>query len=140
MGDRSVIMSRVGWYAAVATALVWTFKALAIWQAGGLNKTSLEDLGWVVGTLLFLVAWVAIGATFAAGRAVWVQALAGVGGAFLGFVLFLVLDGAADVLPSSTGWVHEEAGLWAVAFVTLAVAWRQRRRVAPSPSPALATG
>jgi hypothetical protein len=40
----------------------------------------------------------------------------------------LVLDGAADVLPESAGWVKEEVGLWAAALLTLAVAWWQRRR------------
>jgi hypothetical protein len=42
----------------------------------------------------------------------------------------MLLDGAADVLPESAGWVKEEAGLWAAALVTLAVSWWQRRRIA----------
>ena len=119
--------ARIAWYAAIATAVVWSLKALAIWEAGGLGKTSLEDVGWTVGTLLFLVAWAALGVTFAAGRPIWLRVLAAGAGVVLGFVLFALLDSAADVLPDSTGWVHEEAGLWAVALVTLAVAWRQHR-------------
>ena len=123
--------SRIAWYAAIATAVAWTLKALAIWEAGGLGKTSLEDAGWAIGTLLFLIAWAALGLTFAAGRAIWVRVVAAVAGVVVGFALFTALDGAADVLPDSTGWVHEEAGLWAVALVTLAVAWQRRRYGAP---------
>jgi len=55
-------------------------------------------------------------------------------------VLFLALDGAADTLPSSAGWVREEVGLWAAALVTLALAWWQRRRPARSTSSVLAPG
>ena len=120
--------SRLAWYAAVTTAGVWAFKALAIWEAGGLGRTSLEDAGWAVGTLAFLVTWAALGFAFAAGRAVWLRVIAAAGGVVLGFVLFSALDAAADLLPESTGWVHEEAGLWAVALVTLAVAWWQHQR------------
>ena len=121
--------SRLAWYAAIATAVAWALKALAIWEAGGLGKTSLEDVGWAVGTLLFLVTWATLGFAFADGRAVWLRVTAAAVGVVLGFALFIALDGAADVLPESTGWVHEEAGLWAVALVTLAVAWWQRRRL-----------
>ena len=129
-----MIASRVAWYAAVATAIVWALKSIAIWEAGGLGKTNLEVLGWIVGTLAFLVAWVSLGVAFAAGRAAWARAIAGVGGAVLGFALFLALDGAADTLPSSAGWVREEVGLWAAALVTLALAWWQRRRPGLSPA------
>ena len=93
-----------------------------------MGKTSLEDAGWAVGTLAFLVTWAALGFAFAAGRAVWLRVIAAAGGVVLGFVLFSALDAAADLLPESTGWVHEEAGLWAVALVTLAVAWWQHQR------------
>ena len=56
------------------------------------------------------------------------RVIAAAGGVVLGFALFSALDAAADLLPESTGWVHEEAGLWAVALVTLAVACWQRQR------------
>ena len=135
-----MIASRVAWYAAVATAIVWTLKSLAIWEAGGLGRTNLEDLGWIVGTLMFLVAWVSLGVAFAAGRAFWWRAIGGVGGAFLGIALFLALDGAADMLPSSAGWVRDEVGLWAAALMTLAVSWWERRRPASSSSTVLAAG
>lgn len=122
--------ARVAWYGALATAIVWTFKAVAIWEAGGLDKTSLEDVGWAAGTLIFLITWAALGAASVAGRAIWLRVVAAVVGVVLGFALFSALDGAADGLPKSTGWVREEAGLWAAALVTLAVAWWQRRRAA----------
>ena len=125
---RPVTASRLAWYGAIATAIVWALKALAIWEAGGLGETSLEDVGWALGTLAFLFTWAALGFAFASGRAVWLRVITAAAGVVVGFVLFLALDGAADVLPESTGWVHEEAGLWAVALVTLAVAWWQRRR------------
>ena len=71
----------------------------------------------------------ALGAALAAGRVIWLRIVAAGVGVALGLALFLALDGAADVLPDSTGWVREEAGLWVVAVVTLAAAWWQRRRV-----------
>jgi hypothetical protein len=119
-------VARVAWYSAVATAVVWTLKALAIWEAGGLGKTDLEDVGWAVGALLFLITWVVLGYALAAERAIWLRVVAAVLGGVLGLVLVSILDGAADVLPDSAGWVEEEAGLWAAAVVTLAVAWWQR--------------
>jgi hypothetical protein len=130
MYARPVSASRLAWYGAIATAVVWAFKALAIWEAGGLNETDLEDLGWAVGILLFLATWACLGVAFAAGRAMWLRVLAGAGGVVVGLALFVLLDGAADLLPDSAGWVQEEAGLWAVALVTLAVAWWQRRQTA----------
>ena len=120
--------ARIAWYAAVATAIVWSLKALAIWEAGGLNKTDLEDMGWATGVLLFLFTWAVLGYALAAGRAIWLRAGAAVVGVVVGLVVVLVLDGAADVLPDSAGWVKEEAGLWAAALVTLALTWWQRRR------------
>jgi hypothetical protein len=124
-----MLASRIAWYGAVATAIAWGLKALAIWEAGGLGKTSLEDVGWAVGTLLFLITWAALGAALAVGRAIWLRILAAAVGVVLGLALFLALDGGADSLPDSAGWVREEAGLWAVAVVTLACAWWQRRRL-----------
>ena len=41
---RPMTASRLAWYGAIATAIVWAFKALAIWEAGGLGKTSLEEV------------------------------------------------------------------------------------------------
>ena len=120
--------ARLALYGAIATAMVWTFKALAIWEAGGLNKTDLEDLGWAAGTLLFLATWAALGVAFAARRTTLLRILAGVAGVVLGLAIFSLLDGAADLLPDSAGWVQEEAGLWAAAVVTLLVAWWLRRR------------
>ena len=120
--------ARIAWYAAVATAIAWTLKALAIWEAGGLGKTDFEDVGWAVGALLFLFTWAALGYAFAGGRVIWLRAVAAVVGLVIGLVVVMVLDGAADVLPDSTGWVKEEAGLWAAAVLTLVVAWVQRRR------------
>ena len=120
--------ARIAWYGAVAAAIVWALKALAIWIAGGLNKTGLEDVGWIVGTLLFLATWAALGVAFASGRAIWLRVVAAVAGLVVGLIVFLVLDGAADGLPDSAGWVQEEAGLWAAALVTIAVAWARLHR------------
>lgn len=120
--------ARLAWYAALATAIVWTLKALAIWEAGGLGETGLEDVGWAVGTLLFLVSWAALGFAVAASRGIWLRIGAAAVGVVLGFALFMALDSSADVLPQAAGWVREEAGLWAVALVTLAAAWWQRLR------------
>ena len=72
--------------------------------------------------------WAALGFAFAAGRALWLRILGAVAAVVVGFALFMALDSAADVLSDSAGWVREEAGLWAVALVTLSAAWWQRRR------------
>jgi hypothetical protein len=114
---------------AAATAVVWTLKALAIWEAGGLDKTGLEDVGWAIGALLFLITWSVLGYALAEGRAMWLRVVAVMVGGVLGLALVSTLDGAADLLPESAGWVEEEAGLWAAAVITLAVAWWQRGRL-----------
>ena len=82
--------SRIAWYAAVATAIAWTLKALAIWEAGGLGKTDLEDLGWAVGFLLLLITWAALGAAFTAQRTLWLRIVAALAGVVLGVVLFMI--------------------------------------------------
>ena len=51
---RPMTASRVAWYAALATAVVWTLKALAIWAAGSLgNEAGL----WAVALLTLAAGW-----------------------------------------------------------------------------------
>ena len=43
--------------AAAVAALAWTVKALAIWEAGGLGETSLEDVFFGIGFVTYAIAW-----------------------------------------------------------------------------------
>jgi membrane associated rhomboid family serine protease len=113
---------------AAAAALAWTVKALVIWEAGGLDKSSLEAPFFGIGFVTYLIAWALLGVAATSGRRVGARVAAAVGGAVAGFALMILLDSLAAVLPSSTGWVEEEAGLWAAALITLGVAWLIDRR------------
>ena len=123
-----VAVSRIALVVAAAVVLVWTVKALAIWEAGGLGKTSLEDVFFGIGFVTYVIAWALIGIAAASGRHIGVRVAAAVGGVVAGVALVMVLDSLADGLPSSAGWVKEEAGLWAAALITLGVAWLIDRR------------
>ena len=121
-------ISRIALVVAAAVVLAWTVKALAIWEAGGLGETPLEDAFFGIGFVTYVFAWTLIGAAATSGRRVGVRVAAAVGGAVAGVAIVMVLDSLADGLPSSTGWVKEEAGLWAAALITLGVAWLIDRR------------
>ena len=121
-------VSRIALIVAAAVVLAWTVKALAIWEAGGLGKTSLEDVFFGIGFVTYVIAWALICAAAASGRRIVARVAAAVGGVVAGVALVMVLDSLADGLPSSTGWVKEETGLWVAALITLGVAWLIDRR------------
>ena len=115
--------NRVGAVAAVAAALLWAAKAIAIWIAGGLDESPLESPLFVLGLLAIVIAYIALGVAAARGRSTLVGVLAGVGGLLVGVAVALVADALAGaVLPDSAGWVQEEAGLWLAAGLTVIVA------------------
>jgi hypothetical protein len=125
---------RVARGAAIAAAVIWGVKALVIWAAGGLDESPLESPLFVLGLLAIVVACVALGVA-AAGGGFAMKVGGGVAGLGLGLLFLSLCDALADaVLPSSTGWVEEEAGLWFTAAVVLAVAlaWIGRRERAAS--------
>jgi succinate-acetate transporter protein len=125
-----VTANRVAATAAVCAAASWAVKAIAIWIAGGLNKTPLEDILFWLGFMAMVVAFVALGVAAARGRSVLVKVVAGVVGLVVGVVaLVAVEDGVGAVVPESAGWVAEEVGLWIAAAATTAIAllWLRSR-------------
>jgi hypothetical protein len=121
--------NRVAAVAAVAAALLWAAKAIAIWIAGGLDESPLESPLFVLGLLAIVIAYVALGVALAQGRSTLVAILAGVGGFVVGAAVALVSDALARaMLPDSTGWVEGEAGLWLSAGLTVmfALGWLLR--------------
>jgi hypothetical protein len=60
--------NRAGAAAAVAAALLWTAKAIAIWTAGGLDESPLESPLFVLGLLAIVIAYIALGVAAARGR------------------------------------------------------------------------
>ena len=122
--------NRVAATAAVCAVASWAVKAIAIWIAGGLNKTPLEDILFWLGFIAMVVAFVALGVAAARGRSVLVKVVAGVVGLVVGVVaLVAVEDGVGAVVPESAGWVAEEVGLWVAAAATTAIAllWLRSR-------------
>ena len=115
--------NRIAAAAAVAAALLWGAKAVAIWIAGGLDESPVESPLFVLGLLAIVIAYIALGVAAARGRSRLVATLAGVGGFVVGVAVALVADALAGaVLPDSAGWVQEEGGLWLSAALTVIVA------------------
>ena len=122
--------NRVAAVAAVCAAVSWAVKAIAIWIAGGLDKTPLEDILFWLGFGAMVVAFVALGVAAARGRSLLVKIVAGVIGLVVGVVaLVAVEDAVGAIVPESAGWVAEEAGLWVAAAATTAFAllWLRSR-------------
>jgi hypothetical protein len=117
--------------AAVAAVVLWLAKALAIWSAGGLDKSSLESPLFVAGLVALVVASAAFGAALTEGRtpAVRVVAAAAVSVATAALSILIQNGIVKPLLPESTGWVEEEAGLWvSAALVAAVVVWWTTRR------------
>jgi len=122
--------SRIALLAAAAAALAWALKALVIWNAGGLDESSLEAPLFVLGLVAILISAAALAIVWAAPRPLWQLVAAGVAGIVAGFVVGLALGNLlAALLPESAGWVREEAGLWLTAAAVLALALARNRRL-----------
>ena len=119
--------------AALAAAGLWAVKALVIWNAGGLDKSALESPLFLLGLVATVIAYAALGLVASGGRSVILRVVAVVVAVAAGVVVAgLSALLAAAVLPSSAGWVEEEAGLWIAAAVTVAVSlWLLRAREHP---------
>lgn len=86
---------RVAIGGALGAVITWGLMALAIWIAGGLDKSPLEGPLFFLGLRSIIVTFIA-----------------------LGMVLFIVIEGLVGALvPASAGWVQEEAGLWTGSLV-----------------------
>ena len=127
--------ARVAATASIGAMLAWGVKALVIWSAGGLGKSSLEGPLFLLGFALVVIACGAFGLAVTAGRPAWVRAVGlvvmVVGGTV---VLFAIEDLVGGLVPESAGWVSEEAGLWVASALIAAIvlgglAWRERRPV-----------
>ena len=122
---------RLAAVAAVAAVVLWLVKALAIWNAGGLDESSLESPLFVAGLLALVVAAAAFGAALTERRPLAVRAAAAAAGVVAGTALTVLIQNAIvkPLLPESTGWVEEEAGLWvSAALVAAVVIWWNARR------------
>lgn len=132
-----VTARRLAAVAAVAAVVLWLLKALAIWSAGGLDESSLESPLFVAGLLALLIAAAAFGAAVTERRPLAVRAAAAAVAMIAGAALSILIQNAIvkPLLPESTGWVEEEAGLWVSAGLVAAVVlwWNSRRgpRVEP---------
>lgn len=122
---------RVATVAAVGAVAAWAAKAVAIAIAGGLDRSPAEGPLFFLGMLCILVAFGAAGVAATAGRSTMLRVLGALGGIAVGLIGFLVVETAVGlVVPSSAGWVQEEAGLWvgSLLFAAIMLTWSRRRR------------
>ncbi|MGY1915197.1 hypothetical protein [Blastococcus sp. SYSU DS0973] len=120
--------------AAIGAVGAWLAKAVVIAASGGLGRSALEGPLFLTGLLLLVLAFIAGGVSVAGGGPAR-RALTGAVAAVVGIALALLIETGVDaVLPESSGWVAEEAGLWAVSLLTAAVLggrWLRRRNAVP---------
>lgn len=126
---------RIAPMAAVGAVVFWGLKALAIWTAGGLDQSPLEGPLFGLGALSLAVAFIAIGVVVVGAESAAMRVVSGVAGLMAGVVIFaLIEEPVGGMIPASTGWVREEAGLWAVAAVTLLIAGAVTAWRSPQPT------
>lgn len=122
---------RIALWAAVAAAVSWTAKSVAIGAAGGLDKSPLEAPLFFLGLVSFVVALVALGVAATAGASTWLRVVAGVGAFIAGFAVTLAVDAAVGAFYSSgvdRYWVWTEFNLWVAGLAALAIAVVLNRR------------
>ncbi|MGZ8769080.1 hypothetical protein [Aeromicrobium sp.] len=125
--------SRLALLAAIASVVAWGLKAVAIWVAGGLDKSPLESPLFVLGLVAIVVAFASLGVAFARERALAFKVIGGLVGVLIGFGLSMLASVVAETLiPESAGWVQAEAGLWFSALLALGVtaSWHTSRGTA----------
>ena len=116
--------------AAVGAVVAWALKAIAIAVAGGLSQSRLEGPLFFLGLIFIFVSFVAAGLAATASRGTALRILGALGGAVVGFLLFVLIETAVGaVVPTSAGWVREEAGLWVASVLVAAImlGWQRRR-------------
>lgn len=113
---------RIAFVAAIATVAFWGAKAVAIWSAGGLDRSALEGPLFVLGLISLIVTLAALGAHLARSRPAWQRVASAILVAVVGGVVFLLVeDGAGELIGEEAGWVQEEIGLWVAALLILVV-------------------
>ena len=113
--------ARISVIAAITAVAAWGTKGVVIAIAGGLDKSPLESPLFIVGLVASVVAAGAFGVALAARRPAWLRALAGIIAVVIGAGTVLVVQTLVKAVLPDTGWVEEEAGLWASALLTAAV-------------------
>ena len=125
--------TRLAVLAAIASAVAWGLKAVAIGVAGGLDKSPLESPLFVLGLMAIVVAFASLGVAVARERTLAVKVIGGLVGVLIGFGLSTLASAVAlALIPDSAGWVEAEAGLWFSALLALGVAaaWHNSRDTA----------
>ena len=124
--------TRIALYAAVAAAVSWTAKAVAIGVAGGLDKSPFEGPLFLTGLLFALVASASLGVALTRGRPAWLRALSGLGAALVLTVAGVVVAGGlvdALVAPEpQRHWAWAESSLWVLAALMVAATFSAQRR------------
>lgn len=96
---------------------------MAIWSAGGLDRSALEGPLFALGLVSLLVTFAALGVHVARSRPVWQRVVGAVAAVVIGVLVFLVVEEAASSLVAeSAGWVKEEVGLWVAGILVLVLA------------------
>lgn len=114
--------ARIAIALAAAAGLAWALKALAIWNAGGLDRSALEGPLFALGLLLVVGAFAALDAALAGGGP-FRRVVAAIGGALAGLAWVIVIESLVGGLaPDSWGWVQEEVGLWTAAVLAFLLA------------------
>lgn len=110
---------RLAVYLAAAACVAWALKALAIWNAGGLDRSALEGPLFALGLLLVVATFAALGVSLVRAGLVWLV-LAGIAGALAGLAWVLVIESVVGgAAPDTWGWAQEEVGLWTAAVLAL---------------------
>ena len=125
--------SRIALFAAVAAAVCWTLKAVAIGTAGGLDKSPLEGPLFFAGLSSFVVAVLGLGVAFTRGRPAWLRATAGVVAVGFGIAVVSVVGALINAMQAPSPlrhWVWTEVNLWVMAIAVLGLALAARRRPA----------
>jgi hypothetical protein len=124
--------SRIAFAAAIAAAVSWTLKSIAIGTAGGLGKSPFEGPFYFAGLAFFLIGSVALGVAITRRRPLWVRIIAGgVVVPVLGIGLAVVVDAlVSSVYPVSPlrHWAWTEVNLWVIAAAVLALSLVVRAR------------
>lgn len=111
--------ARVAVFFAVAACVAWALKALAIWNAGGLDESALEGPLFGLGLLLVVAAFAALGVSLVRAGLV-ARAAAGIAGVVVGLGWVVVIESlVGGAAPETWGWVREEVGLWVAAVLAL---------------------
>lgn len=93
---------------------------MAIWNAGGLDRSPLEGPLFALGLVSLLITFAALGVHVARSRPVWQRVIGGVAAVVAGMLIFLAVEEAAgSLVADSAGWVREEVGLWAAGILVL---------------------